>query len=312
METSSSDYMSGSNGIFLIISIVSWISVLVTGFMSFGVPKMEMPDIDIDTFKFKTIKMLYTWLNFYILSKDLDFKLPVTINYVLFYIMVALTLLFLVLSLAIYIYGILTRNGNILNGMLGNFTKFHFVPLLCVSCLFIIGETLDIDRLPKGVHYFFSLVFTIIGLGSLVFITMQTNIESPNYASWIIKHGAYSCLIPWLVYNLCYLILYYHLSVTDDDNDSNDSDKWVKGCEIAFAIIIGIINLCLAIFLKAVMIAFTNLLIYIGMVCRFFDNKKDEIKATYGSYTGGIIEIIMMILSLLVIVFLIIQYRKPS
>ena len=106
--------------------------------------------------------------------------------------------------------------------------------------------------------------------------------------------------------------IYYHLSVTDDDNDSNDSDKWVKGCEIAFAIIIGIINLCLAIFLKAVMIAFTNLLIYIGMVCRFFDNKKDEIKATYGSYTGGIIEIIMMILSLLVIVFLIIQYRKPS
>ena len=136
---------------------------------------------------------------------------------------------------------------------------------------------------------------------------MQTNIESPNYASWIIKHGAYSCLIAWLVYNLCYLILYYHLVVKNED-----MVKWFKGCEIAFAIIIGIINLCLAIFLKAVMIAFTNLLIYIGMVCRFFDNKKDEIKATYGSYTGGIIEIIMMILSLLVIVFLIIQYRKPS
>ena len=88
---------------------------------------------------------------------------------------------------------------------------------------------------------------------------MQTNIESPNYASWIIKHGAYSCLIAWLVYNLCYLILYYHLIVTED---YNDVFKWYKGCEIAFAIIIGIINLCLAIFLKAVMIAFTNLLIF--------------------------------------------------
>ena len=307
METSSSDYMSGSNGIFLIISIVSWISVLVTGFMSFGVPKIELPDVDVENLKFKTIKVLFTWLHLYILSKDHDLKMPLTINYVLFYMMVALTLLFLVLSLAIYIYGILTRNGNILNGMLGNFTKFHFIPLLCISCLFIIGMATDKEEGPKGVQFFFSLVFTIIGLGSLVFITMQTNIESPNYASWIIKHGAYSCLIPWLVYNLCYLILYYHLVVKNED-----MVKWFKGCEIAFAIIIGIINLCLAIFLKAVMIAFTNLLIYIGMVCRFFDNKKDEIKATYGSYTGGIIEIIMMILSLLVIVFLIIQYRKPS
>ena len=307
METSSSDYMSGSNGIFLIISIVSWISVLVTGFMSFGVPKIELPDVDVENLKFKTIKVLFTWLHLYILSKDHDLKMPLTINYVLFYMMVALTLLFLVLSLAIYIYGILTRNGNILNGMLGNFTKFHFIPLLCISCLFIIGMATDKEEGPKGVQFFFSLVFTIIGLGSLVFITMQTNIESPNYASWIIKHGAYSCLIAWLVYNLCYLILYYHLVVKNED-----MVKWFKGCEIAFAIIIGIINLCLAIFLKAVMIAFTNLLIYIGMVCRFFDNKKDEIKATYGSYTGGIIEIIMMILSLLVIVFLIIQYRKPS
>ena len=307
METSSSDYMSGSNGIFLIISIVSWISVLVTGFVSFAVPKIEFDGVDFDTFKYKKYRLIVTWLSYYILSKDYDLKMPATMNYVVFYIMVALTLLLLVLSLAIYIYGILTRNGNILNGMLGNFTKFHFIPLLCISCLFIIGMATDKEEGPKGVQFFFSLVFTIIGLGSLVFITMQTNIESPNYASWIIKHGAYSCLIAWLVYNLCYLILYYHLVVKNED-----MVKWFKGCEIAFAIIIGIINLCLAIFLKAVMIAFTNLLIYIGMVCRFFDNKKDEIKATYGSYTGGIIEIIMMILSLLVIVFLIIQYRKPS
>jgi len=308
METSSSDYMSGSNGIFLIISIVSWISVLVTGFMSFGVPKIEFDGVDFDTFKYKKYRFIVTWLSYYILSKDYDLKMPATMNYVVFYIMVALTLLLLVLSLAIYIYGILTRNGNILNGMLGNFTKFHFIPLLCISCLFIIGMATDKEEGPKGVQFFFSLVFTIIGLGSLVFITMQTNIESPNYASWIIKHGAYSCLIAWLVYNLCYLILYYHLNVTKD----NDEDKWVKGCEIAFAIIIGIINLCLAIFLKAVMIAFTNLLIYIGMVCRFFDNKKELIKNTYGSYTGGIIEIIMMVFTLLVLVFIIIQNRKPS
>ena len=97
METSSSDYMSGSNGIFLIISIVSWISVLVTGFMSFGVPKIEFDGVDFDTFKYKKYRFIVTWLSYYILSKDYDLKMPATMNYVVFYIMVALTLLLLVL-----------------------------------------------------------------------------------------------------------------------------------------------------------------------------------------------------------------------
>ncbi len=167
METSSSDYMSGSNGIFLIISIVSWVSVLVTGFMSFFVPKIEEFDLD------KKYREIVTWLSHYALSKEYDLKLPVTLNYVVFYIMVALTLLLLVLSLAIYIYGIFTRNGSILNGMLGNFTKFHFVPILCISSLFIIGIATDKEEGLKAAQFFFSLVFTIIGLGSLVFITCK-------------------------------------------------------------------------------------------------------------------------------------------
>ena len=173
METSSSDYMSGSNGIFLIISIVSWISVLVTGFMSFGVPKIEFDGVDFDTFKYKKYRFIVTWLSYYILSKDYDLKMPATMNYVVFYIMVALTLLLLVLSLAIYIDGIFTRNGSILNGMLGNFTKFHFVPILCISSLFIIGIATDKEEGFKAAQFFFSLVFTIIGLGSLVFITCK-------------------------------------------------------------------------------------------------------------------------------------------
>lgn len=307
METASYGSTPDNNMIFMVISIISWALLIVTGWMSFGVPKVS-------TFctygkdKEGICKIIITWLSIHYNKDSFEINtMPVTINYIVFFMMVSIILLLLVASFVVFINGIITKNENILNGMLGNYSKFHFIPLLCVSSLFIIGESLDKFLEIKGIHCFFNLFFTIIGLGSLVFITMQTNIESPNYASWIIKHGGYSSLIAWLSYNLFYIIFYYHILLTD-----KDLEKWFKGCEIAFSIIIGILNLGLGLFLKTVMLPFINLLIYIGMTCRFFKLEKLYRKALYGSETGGIIDIVMIVLSILELVFIILQMQKKS
>jgi hypothetical protein len=59
------------------------------------------------------------------------------------------------------------------NGMMGEFSKFHFFPLLCTSALFIIGECIDTDTTNldhfKSMKYA-GLVFSILALASFIFI----------------------------------------------------------------------------------------------------------------------------------------------
>ena len=62
--------------------------------------------------------------------------------------------------------------------MFGSITKFHFIPLLCASALYIIGECFSVKENKYNVEVwnmgdeFFipSLIFSAIGLFSLLFI----------------------------------------------------------------------------------------------------------------------------------------------
>ena len=75
--------------------------------------------------------------------------------------------------------------------MMGSFSRFHFIPLICAIYLFIVGSAKKLFIKPetKGTlndlldnlnynHSGFSvcLAFSLIGLVSLVFIKMQTKI----------------------------------------------------------------------------------------------------------------------------------------
>ena len=158
----------------------------------------------------------------------------------------------------------------------------------------------------QGAHYFFSIFFGVIALGTLIFIYLKTNIESPTYATWIIKHGAYGCLIALLTHHVGNVFTLYGIHEKDDKEDIFD---WMKGCYIAFAILIGIANFAISFVLKEVMIPFINLLIYIGMTVQFYRIDKDDKKYIYGD-APGIINIIMMVFSLLMVGFLGMKMRQ--
>ena len=215
--------------------------------------------------------------------------------------------------------------------MMGQFSKFHFFPLLCASALFIIGECVDnLDKDDWGTgkkvidHFkdmhISGLVFSIIGLASFIFIYIMTDLNTNDW--WVLlllKKGVFSCLIILMWYNFCYEIYYVHFYDKRDDNVDDYqgisvSDKmhdWKKGCGIAFSIILGIGSLAFSFVFKDLVACVMNLLIYIGLTVAYFRLPSEARKDKYANKNGdGIVDIIMLVLSVAVIVLLLIKYRE--
>ena len=233
-----------------------------------------------------------------------DATSTISVNKVVLYIMFSILLFFAFLS---FIFIIMYRNDEGLkSGILGKYSKFHFIPILCSISLYIIGFTLGSSNYYKETPYIFSLIFTLIGLCSLIFIYIKTSM-SKYYARLAIKKGLYSCLIALLVYNLCFTITFLG-STTITSNRSNWIN-WIKGCYIAFSLIIGIINLLLSFFLKDIIISGMNILIYLGLTINFFRINK-SIRDNLNGVAEGIIDIIIGVLSICMICFLPIRYKN--
>jgi len=285
METFSNS--SSENNPIKIISLVSWILVLITGWLFFGVPNFD--------------KVFIFWNNI-ILNENQNLNpFPLIMFNIFFYIIAIIILLLLTFSFFVYAYNVFKKNENVLNGMLGNQTKFHFIPLLCISALFINGEcTEEEDHIllfTKTQLYFF-IIFTILALISLIYIYINTKLDSEKNIQYLIKNGTYACLISFLIYNFFVAVWALIITIKYKDLDFESIYKPNKNLSIVFSIFIGLINLVLSFFLNEISISIINFLIYIGLTIKFFKIEKD-IREAYLNNSIGIIEIIMIILSLL-------------
>ena len=230
--------------------------------------------------------------------------IPITVIPAFLYIIFSILLLYALIS---FILIIKNRNEESLReGILGKFSKFHFIPILCAISLYIVGMCFGPNNTSKDAPYIFSLIFSIIGLGSLIFVYIQTSM-SDFYVRLFIKKGLYSCLISLFFYNLCYTISFYGLLNTIQKNPLNILN-WTKGCNLAFSIIIGIVNLILSFLLKDVVIPGMNVLIYLGLTISFFKIDKD-IRSEMNGVAEGVIDIVYLALSAAMIVLLLIKYR---
>ena len=279
---------SGENNPFLYISIASFCTLMVSGALSY----VNFP------------KISYTKIFWNIILNEAGI---VTIDVIreILYIIFSIPLFFVVISFILII--IFRNDSDLREGIFGKFSKFHFIPILCATSLYIIGETYNQDNISKDISYIFSLIFSAIGLGSLIFIYVKTNM-SKFITRFIIKKGLYSCLIVLFVYNLCYTITVFGAKKISKTDISKAFD-WVKGCFIAFSLIIGIINLVLSFFLKDVVISGMNLIIYIGMTIHFFRISKTQ-RDRINGVAEGVIDIVIGALTLAMICFLIIKYKK--
>ena len=238
-----------------------------------------------------------------------------------------LLFVFLISIIGFVVYLVFTtckKNQGLYDGMLDNRSKYHFIPLLLISLLYIIAKNAknvrsnNYSTILENYEYLrtlisFDLIFTIFGLISLVLVYIFTELNSEWYIVMAIKKGVYSTFIILLWYNFFHMIvsfktINYKIKINKEATTDEDGDiKFLRGTGISFTIIIGIGSLVFSFIFKDLMAAFTNFLIYMGMVFAFF-NKNEYIvsqRKNYNKYADGILDIIIMICSLVCMIYLI-------
>ena len=337
MEKLNLNFSGGDNvvkSICWIMSYLSWLLLVASGWASIKWLDEE-PSFDGDDYHYG-----WTIWGFWAMRTE-DGKDPLKEGYYPLQMQVSLYCICYILTLIVITGGcfvffyktICKKDDQVINGMMGQFSKFHFFPLLCASALFITGECVDNlskedwgDGEKRDDHfkamYISGLVFSIVGLASFIFIYIMTDLNTNDWwVLFLLKKGAFSCLIILMWYSFCYDIFYVHFYDKKGENENNPfgdfddfSEKmwdWKKGCGLAFSIIFGVGSLAFSFVFKDLVACVMNLLIYIGLTVAYFRLPSEFRKEKEFNKNGdGIVDIIMLVLSVAVIVLLLIKYRE--
>lgn len=239
------------------------------------------------------------------------------------------TLIISVLGFLIYVINIIyNRKESLYRGLFGEYSRYHFVPLIFYSSLKIVKESYEGGlitnpigeeyKLPSGISdafslrafYSFVLIFNILILVSIILIYFNSRMKCEWYIMITIKKGVYSILImeSWYgFFESIFFLRYYDSS----DNSDNLLNLYKVGGTI-FILFIGIGAFIFAFFKKDIMILFVNFFIYLGMIMFFFGSygPKDEEKELIYGNAEGIIEIVMLCLNILLIIMMIIRFKE--
>ena len=290
-EKSKINVSGGSNPIttiFLMISYVSWLLVAVNNLAS--------------------LKWLYKkgiiW-NVGIAPSMMPNYAPLQMDYLFGYIVFNFAIFIILIGCVVYFFKMLIKpEDKVKQGMMGNISQFHFIPLLFAFTMSLLGELSDTTNQKKldNIKYT-GLVFSLLGLISMVFIYINTSCESVDrWAKYFLKNGTFSCLIVLFWYNFCYDI--YPVRYAEKDNS-----KWLKGCSLAFSIIFGVGTIAFSFLFKDIMISFMNILIYFGMTKNYFTSGVTYTKE-FNKKADGAIDCIMLVCSLILFVYLLDENSK--
>jgi hypothetical protein len=312
MEKLNLNFSSGDNilkSICWLLSIISWLFFLITGWISLG-----------EQYYFWTIpKNTVIRVKIIIVEIVSHMYIPSQIDKPLLVAIFILTLVISTFGFCAYLAYSICIKSNVFNGMMESISKFHFIPFACAGGLFIIGETIK-DAEDVKTLLVIALILSIIGFISLILVHFKTNMD-PWYASLLIKKATFSCLIALFTYSICYTI--YQIGVRNIINNYTWEDlinsvvkegklrTFTNNCATAFSIVIGAVNLCLAFALKDNMIAIMNLLIYIGCTIYYY-NIEEETKKYLKNNGDGVIDIVMIVLSVITCCLIFFMYKTDS
>ena len=289
-----------------ILSIISWILFAISMWVSYFY----------EVFIWSPYQSLYFG---YMSSSYFPIEIKLGFPYLYIYF-------FLISVIGFSVYLVFTtckKNHGLYDGMLGNISKFHCIPLLLISALYIISRSseflLDDDMKSFRTLIIFDLIFTIIALICLIGIYIKTELNTEWYIVLSIKKGVFSSFIILLLYNFFHIIPSFraingYLKYEEGDYNQRDKvRKSMKACGIAFSILLGPLCLVFSFIFKDLAATFTTFLLYLGMVITFFTKNKSQReyrKKYYNGVTDGVFDIIYMLLSLVLIAFLVLKYRS--
>ena len=259
---------------------------------------------------------------------------PIQINTVMLYIIFLFLLLFAVAAFVMYIFkSLIRKEDDIFEGMMGIWPRLHSFPLIIVSFLFLLGQYFFPYYLNKYYIYtsfdkkkgefidyaayfnrikdlkIVALSLSIIGLISLIFIYIVTDLKTDQwYVVLTIKKGFYSSLIILLWYYFCYMT--YQVTDCMYPSLNEKDDIYLRNCfGIVASIAVGVGSLIFSFFFKDIVSAFMNMIIYIGMTIYYFSIESSTISHLRYESADGIIDIVIIVLSIFMMVFLLAKHR---
>ena len=263
---------------------------------------------------------------------------PIQMDRIVIYIVYNIWILISFIGCVVFIVKTLFRKDNqVIDGMMGKFSQFHFIPLIFAFIMTVLGEALAFDNFGDIAGT--GLAFSLFGIASMIFIYINTECESVDWwTKYFLKNGTYSCLIVLFWYNFCYDIFVtrltsknlelfylsnlfeksdeleiYKLAVlagVDMEKDGNNIQKWAKGCGMAFSIIFGIGTFFFSYAFKDIIICLMNILIYYGMAKFYFNSGIDTDSKDFNKNGDGAIDFIILICSVLLFIYFIIEKIK--
>ena len=245
-------------------------------------------------------------------------------------LMQLISLIVSVLGFLVYMKNIIySRNNNFYFGLFGNYSKYHFVPLIFYAGVNIVMDMyismfkglLTSDRVEAIKESKFDLValcafymiFSLLTLLSIIFIYYTTEMNCEWYIVMTIKKGIYSILIVESLYFFLDSIFYLRL-VNVPSSESKVKDLYTTG-SIMFAILQGAIVIGLALYFKNITMPIFNFVIFYTMVTNFYGKRSEGYSSSskeddYKSDGAVAIEIIMVVLHFALIVYLISKYKE--
>ena len=119
-----------------LVSLISWLLLLITSLVSFAKPDLS----ESSDYLIPSIYQIF-WLSLSIKMDGKTTYLPALVYHGFFCFCFYSLIAFIFLSCLVMFYNTFFELENI-QGMFDRGSKFHFIPLLCTSALFIIGECL--------------------------------------------------------------------------------------------------------------------------------------------------------------------------
>ena len=277
--------------IFLIVSCVSWLLVAVNNLASLKWMYNGKKDG-----VFRSVWNILIYNEYF----------PLQMNEIMIYIVFNFYYAIIFIGCVVYIIKtLIKKDQQIIEGMMGTISQFHFFPLLCAFAMTLLGEIYDEDIKKQKNIAFTGLVISIVGVATLIFIYINTNFKNNVWwTKFCLKEGTFSCLIILFWYNFCYSI--YQARILDNPKNI---DKWTKGCSLAFSIIFGIGSIAFSYVFKDIMVSFMNILIYIGLVIHYFQEIGNT-KREYNKNGDGAVDMIILMCSIILFLYLVIDYIK--
>ena len=297
--------------IFKIISYISWLLLLVNGCVS--------------------LRWLYKkkYMRVWIINVIKKYEyVPLKMYYIIIYLVFNFFIIILFFGCAYFFMATLfQKNNDAINKLFKIPVSFNFFPILCAFIMFILGElkaeeTKEINSIVRA-----GFAISLIGLISMIFIYISTEFDKENWISnLLIKKGVFSALIILFWYNTCYDIFYLHKALRPT---GKKIFNWMKGCGLAFSIIFGLGSNIFSFWYKDIIICIFNLLIYIGLAIFYYKYEAKTFNWSYYYYEqysaynyryysfndkknkgDGIVDIIMICISIFLLIYLIAYHMK--